>query len=266
MGRLTLVPLGLIDPKNGQVNDEVRYNGDILELQNPNEQVTALDIADGSYDIETGILRLTRSDSSVLLIRGFPTNANIGRGPTGPTGPQGKPGSNGRNGKDGTKGDPGCAGVKGDPGPAGATGPAGPTGAGAPGPTGPTGPTGATGPAGADGKMPVFGMGETNGFEQFNKETLKLWGRFTSSAEAGFQRVIFPEAFTTDGPRAMFLQFIDPSSNVAGAVRVDKINRGNAELSVVESMMPKVADGNGGTKSAPKTGWDFYYFVIGTDA
>jgi hypothetical protein len=81
-----------------------------------------------------------------------------------------------------------------------------------------------------------------------------------------FQRVVFPEAFTRDKPRALLLQFVDPKSNVKNAVRIDRINKGNAELSVDETLLERVSDGNGGTQPVQATGWDFYWFLIGSDA
>ncbi|MNV17350.1 hypothetical protein D3C71_1081360 [compost metagenome] len=114
--------------------------------------------------------------------------------------------------------------------------------------------------------MPTFGVGETGGYELFDESTLKCWGRFTSTSEAIFQRVVFPEAFTADTTRTAFLQFVDPSSAVKHAVRIDKINKGNMELSVVSSLLPQIPDGAGGTKAAPALGWDFYWYIIGSDA
>uniref|UniRef100_S5VZR1 Uncharacterized protein n=2 Tax=Pseudomonas phage PaBG TaxID=1335230 RepID=S5VZR1_9CAUD len=64
----------------------------------------------------------------------------------------------------------------------------------------------------------------------------------------------------------MLLQFIDPKSNVKNAVRIDRINKGNAELSVDASMLEQESDGEGGTRPVAATGWDFYWFVIGSDA
>lgn len=266
MSGLTRIPLPMIDPGAGVANDEVKFNGERLELQNPDDD-TDVQVTEGVYDPETGTLTLRKADNSVLNIRGFLTKASVGVGPTGPTGPQGKPGINGRNGKDGRVGDQGCVGPKGDPGPAGPTGPAGPSGGiGTQGATGPTGPTGPMGPAGLDGKAPTFGVGEVDAYEYYENHSLKCWGRFTSEDAAVFQRVVFPEAFERDKPRVMLLQFIDPRSNVKNAVRVDRINKGNAELSVVASLLEQESDGTGGTRPVAATGWDFYWFVIGSDA
>lgn len=267
MGGLTKIPLQLINPGVGEVNDEVKFNGESLELQDPDDSGQDVQLADGVYDSETGTLTLRKADNSVLLVRGFLTRSSVGVGPTGPTGPQGKPGVNGRNGKDGRVGDQGCVGPKGDPGPAGPTGPAGPSGTvGTLGATGPTGPVGPTGPAGRDGKTATFGVGEIDAYEYFEGSTLKCWGRFTSTEAAVFQRVVFPEAFEVDKPRVFLMQFIDPTSNVKNAVRVDRVNKGNAELSVVAAKLEQVSDGQGGTQPVPATGWDFYWYVIGIDA
>lgn len=267
MSGLTKIPLQLIDPGKGVANDQVLFNGQDLELQDPDVSSSDSQVVAGTYDQETGTLTLNKADRSVVLIRGLLTKSSIGVGPTGPTGPQGSQGVNGRNGKDGRRGDTGCVGPKGDPGPAGNTGPAGPPGGpGTLGATGPTGPTGPSGPAGRDGKMPVFGVGETGGYELFEESTLKCWGRFTSTSAAIFQRVVFPEAFTQETTRTAFLMFIDPASPVKNAVRIDKVNKGNMELSLNTALLPQVPDGEGGTKPAAALGWDFYWFVIGSDA
>lgn len=267
MSGLTKVPLELIEPGNGRANDVVLFNGSRLELQDPDNNDTDTQLVSGDYDVETGTLSLTKADRSTVLIRGLLTKGSIGVGPTGPTGPQGKPGVNGRNGKDGRRGDTGCVGPKGDSGPAGNTGPPGQSGGpGTLGATGPTGPTGPTGGAGRDGKTPTFGVAETGGHELFDGATLKCWGRFTSTSDALFQRVVFSEAFTVDTERAAILQFIDPASPIRNAVRIDKVNRGNMELSIDQTMLPQVPDGAGGTKAARSIGWDFYWFVIGAEA
>jgi hypothetical protein len=266
MSGLTRVPLQLIDPGKGFANDQVLFNGQNLELQDPEENTSDAQITAGQYDAETGTLTLTKADRSVVLIRGLLTKSSVGVGPTGPTGPQGSQGVNGRNGKDGRRGDTGCVGPKGDPGPAGNTGPAGPSGGpGTIGATGPTGPEGKEGKAGRDGKMPTFGVSESGGYELYSQGSLKLWGRFTTADAAIFQRVVFPEAFTTEAQRVVVLQFVDPASPVKNAVRIDKVNKGNMELSVVQSRLPQVADGAGGTKAAPATGWDFFWFVIASE-
>lgn len=267
MGGLTRVPLQLIEPGSGQANDVVLFNGSRLELQDPDDNNADTQLVSGDYDVETGTLSLMKADRSTVLIRGLLTKGSIGVGPTGPTGPQGKPGVNGRNGKDGRRGDTGCVGPKGDPGPAGNTGPAGQAGGpGTLGATGPTGPTGGKGEAGRDGKSPTFGVSETGGHELFDGATLKCWGRLTTTSESLFQRIVFSEAFTVDTTRTAFLQFVDPASPIKNAVRIDKVNRGNMELSIDQSLLPQVPDGAGGTKAAKATGWDLYWFVVGADA
>lgn len=265
MAKLTKIPLSMLDPGPGDADDRVTYNGDELELQDPGLE-TDDDITGGEYDPETGTLRLMRQNQSVLLITGFLTRHSIGVGPTGPTGPQGKGGSNGRDGKDGRPGAVGCSGPKGDEGPIGPTGPTGPRGTiGLTGNMGPTGPTGPTGPGGLDGKSPILGGEDTTGFERFETLSIKCWGRFTSTEATLFQRVVFPQAFITDKPRSAFLQFVDPSSNVKNAVRINKINKENMELSAVSELLPQESDGEGGTRPVAATGWDFYWFVIGEE-
>ena len=266
MSGLTKIPLQLIEPGNGVANDQLLFNGEELELQSPDDQGQDTQLVSGDYDIETGTLSLVKADRSTVLIRGLLTKSSIGVGATGPTGPQGKAGVNGRNGRDGRRGDTGCQGPKGDPGPAGNTGPEGKNGGfGMTGPTGPQGNPGPTGPPGNDGLSPAFGLTDVGGFEKFAAKNLKCWGRFTSTDDVQFQRVVFPEAFSVDKSRAFIMQFLDPASPVARAVKVDRLNRGNAELSVDVTLLPQVSDGAGGTTAGAATGWDFYWYVVGND-
>jgi hypothetical protein len=266
MSGLTKIPLELINPGNGSANDQLLYNGRNLELQSPDDQGLDTQLVSGDYDIETGTLSLVKADRSTVLIRGLLTKSSIGVGATGPTGPAGKAGVNGRNGRDGRRGDTGCQGPKGDPGPAGNTGPAGQNGGfGMTGPRGEPGPPGPTGPAGNDGLSPKFASTLTDGFEHYAGKSLKCWGRFTDASSVMFQRIVFPQAFGVDKSRAIFLQFIDPASPLKNAVKIDRLNRGNAELSIDPTKLPQVSDGAGGTQPATVSGWDFYWFVVGSD-
>lgn len=265
MGGLTRTPLSMVSAF-GKKADAVRFNGNELELQPDSDIGSGKSIIGGDFDPDAGVLTILLADGTSLILRNFLTTRNIGVGPTGPTGPSGKPGSNGRNGKDGAKGDAGCAGPKGDAGPQGPTGPAGQSGGiGLQGATGPTGPKGPTGPAGTDGKSALVGILSSAAYEKFENSSLKAWGRFTDPTAGLVKKIVFPEAFTTDQPRALFLQPVDPTSPVAFAVGVNKINRGNAELQVDQSRLPTQPDGAGGTTRAAATGWDFFWFVIGAN-
>lgn len=264
---LTRVPLNMLDAgATARPNDEVVYNGQEVETQNPRDpSVVDIHIQSGKFDPETGILTLTQTDDTVLNIGGFMTVHNIGIGPRGATGPRGTPGSPGRNGKDGRPGVPGCTGPKGDIGPMGNPGPPGPTGPrGIPGEAGATGPTGPTGPAGVDGERPVYVSGANASYETITGGRVMQWGRYTAVDPAEFRTLLFPEAFTQEAkPKAIFLQWVNPASNVANKVRLTEFTLGKATLAVNVSMLAQEPDGAGGTRPVPMTGWDFYWFAIG---
>ena len=265
---LTRAPLAMIDAgPNAQANDTVVFNGTEVEAQTPGGNNSQdLYITQGEFDPLTGVLQLARSDGSILQIDGFMTPGNIGAGPRGPTGPQGLPGVGGRNGKDGANGLPGCTGPKGDQGAIGGQGPTGPTGLRGPtGPQGIIGPTGATGPAGMDGSTPVYSSNATAGSEKLLGSRVMQWGRFTDVTAGSVKTLLLPSALT-ESPAAhavgFIMQFINPASNVANKVRVDNIEGGTVTLSVMTSMLALLPDGNGGTTTAPTTGWDFYWYLV----
>lgn len=265
MSRLTRVPLSMLDPgNNARANDDVVYNGTVVEAQTPNAS-SELDnfVVRGDFDPEIGILNLHRQDNTIIRIPGFMTVHNIGIGPRGATGPAGAPGSTGRNGRDGRHGPPGCTGPKGDVGPIGAPGPAGPTGPrGLPGATGPTGPAGTPGSSGLDGERPEFSSTGIISTEYVSSGRIMQWGRFTSTTPSEMQQVIFPQAIDPTLPHAFVFNWVNPSSNIANKVRVQNIEAGFARLAVNTSMLDLEPDGAGGTQPVEMTGWDFYWFLI----
>ena len=268
MSGLTKVPLSMLDPgDNAQANDEVVFNGDEVEAQNPGSaDDTDLFITRGAFDPETGILNLYRVDDAIVQVAGFMTPHNIGVGPRGVTGPSGGKGDSGRNGKDGRPGLPGCTGPKGDLGPSGREGPSGPTGPrGVDGPVGGTGPAGATGPSGVDGERPSLTSGSVASAESIlTTGRIMQWGRHTDADAEEFQEVIFPEAFASAvKPKALIMQWVNPSSNIANKVRVAELQQGKAVLAVNTSLLAQEPDGGGGTQPVPMTGWDFFWFVVG---
>lgn len=265
---LTKVPLNMLDPgANAQTNDDVIYNGSEIDLQ-PVETRETRDVyvEYGEFDPEIGILLLTRTDGTVIQIPGFMTSNNIGRGEPGLQGPKGAQGVAGRNGKDGRPGIPGCTGPKGDQGPAGPPGPAGPTGPrGLTGATGPTGPIGPTGPAGTDGATPELRTAPGASSEKVAASgRVMQWGRFTDAAAGAVKYVDFPSPLTDlTKPHSFIIQWINPLSNVANKVRVASIETNRATLIVEESMLDTESDGAGGTRPVAKTGWDFYWMLMG---
>lgn len=267
MGGLTKVPLNMLDAgEDARPNDDVVYNGNEIDTQTPSNSTSERHLVRGVFDPETGILNLYREDSVIVQVPGFMTTHNIGVGPRGPTGPRGTTGSPGLNGKDGRPGLPGCTGPKGDMGPAGPSGPTGPTGPqGLAGPAGATGPTGPAGPSGADGETPTYTAGASASSESvYATGRIMQWGRFTDVNAGEIKQVTFPEAFH-DGtkPRAILLQWVNPSSNVANKIRVQQIENGYALLGVETSLLEEEPDGSGGTQPVAMTGWDFYWFAIG---
>lgn len=267
MGRLTRVPLGMLEPgSNAMANDNVVYNGEDIELQSKRQEGEQdNDFNRGAFDPETGTLHLHREDGSVLQISGFMTVHNIGVGRKGATGPRGAAGVSGRNGRDGRPGIPGCMGPKGDWGPMGPAGPQGATGPqGVPGPTGPTGPSGATGPGGIDGASPEMSSAENVASETVGTGRIMQWGRFTDSEPELKKTLLFSEALQdASKPLALHIQFVDPSVNIANKVKVTKIAEGYADLEVVETLLDMEPNGAGGMQYVSPFGWDFYWFLIG---
>jgi hypothetical protein len=264
---LTTVPLTMVSAgSNAQPNDQVVFNGDKLEPQNPSNSTTDLHVIDARYDPITGILELIRSDNNIMSISGFMTPGNIGVGPRGATGPQGIPGISGRNGRDGNDGLPGCTGPKGDIGPMGPVGPTGPSGIpGSIGLRGDTGPVGPTGPAGQAGAVPIYITSATSSSERISGGRVTQWGRFTDATPGLMKSVLLPVALTEDvsvKSCSFIMNWINPSNNVANKVRVESIAGGQVTLAVNESLLATVPDGLGGTTTVSPTGWDFYWFLV----
>lgn len=152
--KLTRLPSQMISTQNSGIGKILRDTGQSFEPSEERKNATGT-VKAAEFDRETGLLKITNSDNSVILVPGLLTAANIGIGATGPTGPQGDKGVNGRDGKDGRDGAQGCIGPKGDVGPAGPAGGYG--GIGPRGPVGPTGPQGAQGLPGEKGDIGVTG-------------------------------------------------------------------------------------------------------------
>lgn len=150
MNGLTRLPPSMLSVERSTRGNVLKDVGDEFAPANDDKGAVA-GVKTGLYDRETGVLTLTNTDGSTVLIPNLPTVTNIGNGPTGPTGPEGIEGKNGRNGKDGRNGVQGCIGPKGDVGPAGPAGGYG--GIGPRGPVGPTGPTGIQGLPGVQGEI-----------------------------------------------------------------------------------------------------------------
>lgn len=266
---LTKTPLDMLDAGSGAVaNDKLIFNGSSVEAQSLSTSSDDLFVNDGNYDATTGILSLYLSDGfnvvNVINISGFMTPANIGVGQRGSTGPKGPSGQNGRNGIDGRPGERGCQGPKGDRGPQGITGPAGPTGpVASAGPQGPAGPTGPQGPAGANGATPVLVTGTVSSYETLSTGRILSWGRFTDAVPGNFKRILFPEAFSDTSPRAIILQWVNPTSNVANKVYINSFNAGYCELGVSTSLLATEPDGLGGTRPVAMSGWDLYWIALG---
>jgi len=267
MAKLTRVPLSMLDAgDNARPNDDVVFNGNDVEAQTPGS-ASELDnfVVRGEFDPEVGVLNLYRIDDSIVQISGFMTAHNIGIGQKGATGPRGAAGPAGRNGRDGRPGGPGCTGPKGDLGPMGPPGPAGPTGPrGLVGPAGIIGLQGEIGPAGMDGERPLQSTVGPSSVESVGTGRIMQWGRHTDNTAAEMKQILFPEAVDAlNRPISLLVQWVNPSSNIANKVRVQKIEDGYALLAVNPSMLDLEPDGFGGTQYVPMTGWDFYWFLIG---
>lgn len=212
--KLTRLPSSMISTQNSGIGKILRDTGEVFEPSEERKNATGT-LKAAEYDRETGLLKLTNSDNSVILVPGLLTAANIGIGATGPTGPQGDKGVNGRDGKDGRDGAIGCIGPKGDVGPAGPAGgyggigprgPVGPTGPqgagglpgekgeiGATGPQGPTGPQGLAGQAGPTGPQGTIGLTGATGPNGEKGET-------GATGPTGPQGDIGPTGPSTQGP------------------------------------------------------------------
>ena len=252
----------MIDASETEQGSTIVSDGESAEFLGQDD--ADIKLISGSFDTESGNLSLIMSDDSRITISGFMTSSNMGIGPTGPTGPQGKQGMNGVNGKDGKRGAEGCRGPKGDKGikgDRGATGPTGPEGA--TGPSGPPGEVGPTGPAGVDGKSPSISETDTQGYEQFSQQSIKLWGvhRVDADQVLNSVRIDFERPFTNDdGMRIANIQFVG-SSNVKNAVDVSEVDKDGFTVTVNTNDMPTDSTGT----PLSKTGWSFNWFVIGTD-
>jgi len=255
---LTKTPVSMIGVgANAQPKDQLVYNGSAVEAQSPSSgQQQDIYVSSAKYNSDTGVLELTRSDSTILQVPGFMTVANIGVGPRGSTGPQGNPGPSGRNGKDGANGIPGCTGPKGDAGPIGPAGASGTLGSiGPQGATGPAGPTGPQGPAGTDGASPIYTTSATASSEKMSTGRVMQWGRYTDATVGQIKTVLLPSALTASvdtNALSFVLQWIDPTSAVANKVGVTTISSGSVTLT---------AD-NGLLAGAAATGWDFYWYLV----
>lgn len=266
---LTRTPLEMLDVgENASANDKLVYNGSQVEAQSTSNATGDLHISSGRYDSITGILSLDLSNGTdvvnVINIAGFMTPANVGVGSRGATGPKGPAGNNGRNGIDGRPGERGCQGPKGDRGPQGFTGPAGPTGPqGLQGPQGAPGNTGPQGPAGFNGETPTLVTGTVSSYELVKSGKIISWGRFTDATAGEYKRVLFPEAFKDNSPKAIIIQWVNPSSNVANKVRITDFTNGYCEFGVNTSLLATEPNGTGGTRPVAATGWDFYWIAVG---
>lgn len=267
MSKLTRVPLSMLDAgDNARANDDVVFNGSEVEAQTPGDTIDEDNyVTRGEFDPEIGVLNMYRADNSIVQVSGFMTVHNIGRGPRGVTGPRGSAGPAGRNGKDGRPGPAGCTGPKGDMGPGGPPGPAGPTGPrGLEGAAGPRGLEGPQGAAGVDGERPTLTRTSSGTSESIVSGRVLQWGRFTSTAPGEIKQIMFPEALNDiSKPLAFLMQWVNPASNVAYKVRVQKIEQGYAVVAVNTNMMDVEPNGTGGTRPVAMTGWDFYWQLIG---
>lgn len=269
MAGLTKAPLSMVDAgENARANDEVKFNGEELESQSPNDSDTQEKyLQQGNFDSDSGTLTLRLNDTSTIVVSGFLTPQSIGIGPKGSTGPKGTNGVPGRNGKDGRDGGPGCPGPKGDIGPKGPPGPVGPTGpagpAGSPGNQGLQGSPGPAGVNGRDGEAPIYNPGSLVSSEKVSTGRVMQWGRFLDKSEGQVKKIIFPEALNTTNAKSLIIQWVDPLSNVANKVKVESINRGNAVLAVQSALLDTEPDGQGNSQPVSMTGWDFYWFLLG---
>lgn len=259
---LTRTPLAMVEAPDALTDQKVVFDGQRFVTRDLKSLSGNTVVSGVEYDPETGVLNIEQTDENgqtgVISISGFMTQGNIGIGATGPTGPKGAQGEQGRNGKDGRPGIAGCVGPKGDTGQIGPTGPVGPTGpTGLSGPTGPTGPAGPSGAGGRDAPEPVFVNDGGQVREQLGKRVL-TYGRVTDTGSKTVMRVIFKQSFIDNSPRALFVEFADPSSPVA-AIAKKTLTRGYFEMTVDPAKLP--LDSNG--SPLPATGWDFWYFVLG---
>lgn len=128
------------------------------------EPVSERQIAQIGFNRKDGTLNFVRNNGELVIISGFLTGSQLGRGLQGPRGPRGKNGKDGRIGRDGKEGKQGCegpVGPKGELGTSGIDGEDGETGIkglfGCPGPPGQNGLAGAKGLVGFEGPVGIPG-------------------------------------------------------------------------------------------------------------
>lgn len=155
--------LETIDAPGYDGKQAYRSNSDEVYFGSPIDR-TALQVAEASFDKDTGVFTIVRKDQSKLQITSFLRQVDFGVGPTGARGDDGTDGDNGDDAKDGKDGQTGCAGPNGADGrngPVGDPGLEGDIGAdgafGALGPTGPRGDGGTQGMTGFEGKRGLCG-------------------------------------------------------------------------------------------------------------
>lgn len=155
--------LETIDAPGYDGKQAYRTNEDEVYFGSPIDR-TALQVAEASFDKDTGVFTIVRKDRSKLQITSLLRQIDFGSGPQGSRGDDGTDGTDGDDAKDGKDGDTGCAGPNGaegrngpvgDPGLEGDVGPNGAVGA--LGPTGPRGDSGGQGPGGFEGKRGLCG-------------------------------------------------------------------------------------------------------------
>lgn len=130
------------------------------------EQINDGLVADAGFDDTNGLLNIVKQNSEVLVINGFLTQSDFGRGATGPQGARGFDGYEGDDGDDGPDGGAGCEGPKGETGLIGEMGEPGKDGPpGIPGPMGQEGWTGLQGPPGDMGRIGHEGARGPKGHE-----------------------------------------------------------------------------------------------------
>lgn len=155
-GALTKTPLSMLYAR-GEPNTDVRFSGEEVFTRR-DEDINNRGILSVFFDDTTGNLVFTLVNGEQLVVQGFMTGGNIGKGEPGVQGISGVNGTDGLLGQDGLQGPAGCQGPAGR---AGATGPRGDVGPrGAQGPAGPTGPQGADG---ENGQVDIYIMSEDPG-------------------------------------------------------------------------------------------------------
>ncbi|MFK7601900.1 hypothetical protein ACI3L1_06775 [Deinococcus sp. SM5_A1] len=188
-------------------------------------------------------------------------------GADGPVGPQGETGAVGPQGFQGVKGDTGLQGPIGETGPAGAqgiqgeAGPIGPQGTvgaagpagpqGGPGPAGADGQPGATGPAGADGAVGPQGIpGEPGPAGADGGQGVK--GDTGATGPAGTDGPIGPQGTTgpvgaKGDPGTAATVTVGTVTTGAAGTQAQVTNSGTTSAAVLNFVIPKGADGTGGS-------------------